>query len=245
MRIAMVDDLLEDLAKLQTDVCRWAEESMTPLIPAPMLFDSSEALLESMKQTTYDVIFLDIYMKGLSGMDAARLIRETDQNCCLIFTTSTPEFAVESYDVESSYYLVKPYSYEKLSLALDRCLSSVLKQEQYVILQNKSIAEKFRIHEIAYTEYINRHVMVHMKNGSVRSISMRQKDLAEALEKYPCFCDCMKGILVNFESVEKLEKDRFYLKNGHYVPISRLKYQNVREQFLAYFYAKVRGESND
>lgn len=245
MRIAIVDDLQEDLQKLQADVSRWAEETQTPLVPPPTLFDSGEALLDSMDEATYDVIFLDIYMNGINGMETAKRIRDLDQHCRLIFTTETTEFAVESYDVNSSYYLVKPYSYEKLSIALDRCGASALEQEQFIYVPGRSGEDKLYLHDIAYTEYINRRVTVHMKNGKSRSIVMRQGDFADALLAYPYFCDCMKGVLVNFEVVDQLQKDRFLLKNGRYIPISRLKYQNVRDQFLDYSYAKTRGNSYD
>ena len=69
---------------------------------------------------------------------------------------------------------------------------------------------------------------------------MNQKDFA-ALLPYPWLCDCMKGILVNFEEVDKLLDDRFMLKNGTSIPISRLKYQDVREQYIRYSYDLVRG----
>ncbi|MDO5425272.1 MAG: LytTR family DNA-binding domain-containing protein [Eubacteriales bacterium] len=239
MRIAIVDDLPEDRERLLADICRWAEENRTPLNPPPVLFDSGEALLNGLTEGTFDVIFLDIYMTGMNGMETARRIRERSQDCRLIFTTLTPDFAVESYDVESSFYLLKPYTYEKLSLALNRCQVPV-QEEEFLVLPGRGVEERLYPHEIAYTEYSNRRVTVHGKDGSCRQIAIKQGDFADALLKYPCFCDCIKGVLVNFEMVEQLEKDRFLLKNGQYLPISRLKYQKVREQFLDYLYEKTR-----
>ncbi len=240
MRIAIVDDLPKDSQALQEDICRWAKETQTPLIPPPIIFESGEALLEHMREGIFDVIFLDIYMKGINGMDTARHVRETDQNCRIIFTTFTPEFAVESYDVDSSYYLVKPYNYEKLSRALSRCNISFLEQRQFINVQGDFEQERLYLHDILFTEYLNRRVIVHLKNGQDHSIPMRHRDLAEVLLQYPYFCDCMKGVLINFEAVEQLQKDRFLLKSGQYVPISRLKYTNVRDQFLEYIYTKTR-----
>lgn len=240
MRIAIVDDIQMDREKLRADICKWAKENQIPLAPAPKLFSSGEALLESLTADFYDIIFLDIYMGGMTGMETARHIRERDTACSLIFTTQTADFAVESYEVNASWYLIKPYTARKLAQALSHC-RPVSERIQTISIPGKSEEEKIFIHDIVYTEYENRCVTIHMKNGDLRSVSMRQKDFAEALLKYPCFCDCMKGILVNFESVEQMEKDRFLLKNGHYIPISRLKYASVREQFLQYSYAKLRG----
>ncbi len=241
MRIAIVDDLAEDSQKLREDICRWAGETQTPLIPPPALFDSGEALLDNLKENSFDVIFLDIYMKGMNGMDTARLIRKKDQSCRLLFTTLTPDFAVESYDVDSSYYLLKPYTYEKLSSALARCDAAAIEQGQFITIPGRSGEEKLYLHDIVYTEYANRRVNVYMKDGTCCPVAMRQKDFADALLKYPYFCDCIKGMLVNFEMVEQLKKDLFLLRGGMCIPISRLKYQNVRERFLKYSYSQTRG----
>lgn len=112
MRIAIIDDLPVDREHLSADICRWAGEQSLPLAAPPDLFESGEEFLDKFSAGKYDVVFLDIYMDGINGMDTARKIRETDTVCRLIFTTTTSEFAVDSYDVDSSWYLVKPYSYE-------------------------------------------------------------------------------------------------------------------------------------
>ena len=71
---------------------------------------------------------------------------------------------------------------------------------------------------------------------------MSQRDFSALLLPYPYFCDCIKGVLVNLEAVDKLLEDRFLLRGGVSIPISRLKYREVREQFLRFSYARVRGE---
>ena len=69
----------------------------------------------------YDLIFLDIYMDGITGMETAKRIRRADHGCRIIFITTSPEFAVESYDVSASFYLLKPIEKNGVFAALDRC----------------------------------------------------------------------------------------------------------------------------
>ena len=69
---------------------------------------------------------------------------------------------------------------------------------------------------------------------------MSQKEFAQLLQPYDWFCDCIKGILVNFEDVYKLMDDRFLMKCGASIPISRLKYHEVREKYLNYTYRVLR-----
>lgn len=242
MRIAIIDDLPWDRQRLAADISHWAKEQNLPLDSPPDQFESGEAFLNQFSAGKYDALFLDIYMDGINGMDTARRIRECDTVCRLVFTTTTADFAVDSYDVDSSWYLVKPYSYEKLSHALTRCCASWIEQNQFLLVPGKKGEEKLPLHQIAWTEYVNRKICVHFKNGLDTQVSLRQTDFSELLLAYSFFCDCMKGLIVNLEAVQKLTDDCFLLKDGEKIPISRLKYRQVREKFLEYSYAQVRAE---
>lgn len=168
MRIAIVDDLSADSERLRKLIECWAREQGIPLVPDLAVFESGEELLADFAPDTYDVIFLDIYMSGMTGMEAARKIRKQDEFCQLIFTTTTTEFAVDSYEVGAALLLAYPY-----------------------------------------------------------------------------FCDCMRGVLVNLEQVESLAPDHFVLQDKTDVPISRLKYREVREKYLTFTYARMRGGETD
>lgn len=242
MRIAIAEDKPDDRNRLVSDLRKWAMENNIPLSPPPALYESGEALLEHFSPEKYDVIFLDIFMEGINGMETARCIRETDQACRLVFITTSAEFAVDSYDVDSSWYLVKPYSYEKLSQALARCGADFLEQNQCLTIPGKYGGQKLFLHQIVWTEYINRQICIHLENGGELYTRMRQSELADLLLAYPYFCDCMKGILVNLEFIEKLDEHCFLLRNGQTLPISRLKYRDVREKYLDYSYAKIRSQ---
>ncbi len=237
MRIAIVDDRALDRDGLLAGVTRWCSENGLSLVPAPALYESGEALLAAFDKNTYDVVFLDIYMDGMTGMDAARRIREMDDACRLVFTTTSVEFAVDSYEVASSYYLVKPYSYEKLAAAMERTGAAHLEQGQTV----EVCGERLMLHKIAWAEFVGRKVRVHFDDGQTAQFGMGWNEFAALVLAYPCFCGCMKGLLVNFEAVKKLTEDSFLLQGGASVPISRLKYKAVRQQFFDWSYRKARG----
>lgn len=180
-------------------------------------------------------------MNGINGMETARKIRLWDTSCHIIFVTTSSDFAVDSYEVKATYYLIKPTTEEQVSKALDRCNLQMMMNEASILVPAKNMEIRLLLHQISYTEYLNRRVLVHLKDGHQEKIFMNQKDFAALLLPYPWLCDCMKGILVNFEEVDKLLDDRFVLKNGTSIPISRLKYQDVREQYIRYSYDLARG----
>lgn len=237
MKFAIVDDLDTDIQILWDFINRFAQQHHISLAPLPKIFKSGESFLSEFKANRFDIIFLDIIMDGINGMDVARQIRKLDEKCHIIFITTSTDFAVDGYEVNASWYIVKPYTYQDFSKALKHCGASILEQEQHIIIEGQIIY----LHRIAYTEYQERCICIHYQNGEIIIVSIRQSDFSELLLQYNYFCDCIRGILINFEAVEKLMPYSFLLKNGKSIPISRLKYKEVRKKFLDFYYAKLRG----
>ena len=240
MRIAVIDDLDMDARQLADQVSTYMS---THRIPAdtPEIFPGGEEFLAGFMPGVYDIIFLDIYMNGINGMETAKKIRLFDASCHIIFVTTSSDFAVDSYEVEAAFYLIKPATEERVTKALDRCNLQVTMEEPSILVPSRGTEIHLLLHQISYTEYLNRRILVHFKDGHEEEISMNQKEFSSLLLSYPWFCDCIKGVLVNFEEVEKLLDDRFMLKSGISIPISRLKYRDVREQYIRYSYNQVRG----
>lgn len=240
MRIAIIDDLEMDARQLADQVSAYMSKHRIPA-DTPNIFPGGEEFLAGFLPGVYDIIFLDIYMNGINGMETARKIRLLDTSCHIIFVTTSSDFAVDSYEVEAAFYLIKPATEERVTKALDRCNLQVTVDEASILVPAKGTEIRLPLHQISYTEYINRRVLVHFKDGRQEEVSMNQKEFATLLLSYPWLCDCMKGVLVNFEEVDKLLDDRFILKDGTFIPISRLKYRDVREQYIRYSYDLARG----
>ena len=116
MRIAIVDDIETERALLKMRLER--QLSLYGVETEILEFDSSESFLAAEKERHFTVAFLDIYMKGLSGMDAAKELRKTDADCFLIFTTTSTDHALEGFQVRAFHYLVKPFSEGKSVAAM-------------------------------------------------------------------------------------------------------------------------------
>ena len=239
MKIAIIDDIRQDAEQLAESVAHYMDDRSV-VCDAPVFYASGEDFLVDFTPSLYDIVFLDIYMNELSGMETARRIRQQDTTCSIIFVTTSPDFAVDSYDVDARYYLLKPVSDEQVARALDRCGLEQMEQNRFVLVPSEGKEIRLFLHRISYTEYESRRILVHMKDGSRLEVSMNQRDFSALLLEHDCFCDCMKGVLVNFEDVYKLLADHFVMKSGATIPISRLKYTDVREKYLDYTFRALR-----
>ena len=108
LKIAVCDDDTFFLRQAEHAVKRWAEEQ--DLTVELQLFDNGDSLLTVSRTEQFDVLLLDIMMPLFNGMELAHVIRKTNTAVKIVFLTSSPEFAVESYDVKASGYLLKNFA---------------------------------------------------------------------------------------------------------------------------------------
>ena len=116
MRIAIVDDLAGDRALLRERLERQLQRRS---VQADLLeFESGEAFLAAEREQRFTAAFLDVYMTGMSGVDAAKELRTFDTDCLLIFTTTSTDHALEGFQVRAMHYLVKPFDSAQITACL-------------------------------------------------------------------------------------------------------------------------------
>ena len=132
IRIAVCDDNSEFLERTVHMIEKWSEQSR---IPAEILrFDNGDALIEKNAVVRIDIIFLDIIMPFLNGMDTAKELRQVNNAVKIVFLTSSPEFALESYSVKAKDYLLKPITYEKIKEILDECSHDIETEPKNIVI---------------------------------------------------------------------------------------------------------------
>ena len=120
MKIAICDDEQPVLNQLHKFINKYALDNLFDY--TILEFNKSERLLEAASQDPdIKILFLDIYMSPLSGMDLADILRANGNDCAIIFVTVSTEHYARSYEINAVHYLVKPVTYDRVKMALDRC----------------------------------------------------------------------------------------------------------------------------
>lgn len=112
----------------------------------------------------YDLIFLDIMMPDLDGISAAKKLRKMDENVVIVFVTNMPQYALEGYDVNAFYYLIKPLSYASFAVKLDNILAYIAKQadNDFLFLEPSFEKRKVYMKDIRYIEVFAHDVVFHL-----------------------------------------------------------------------------------
>lgn len=183
----------------------------------------------------FQLIFLDIYMAELNGLEVARALRDEGCSAMIVFLTVTPDFAPDGYEVEAAGYLLKPLKREKLC----RLLEHFRKRESTDVLTLRSGASIFTVRaaDILYIES-NRNVLtIHTTKENIPFYG-RLNDIALQLPARS-FLRCHQSFLVNMDRVFAA-KDNFCMENGDEVPIRVRERRAVRETYFRYITEKVK-----
>ena len=238
MNIAIIEDSGQELSLLER--CLQSYLSSRQVYRVIDTYTSGEAFLENWPSKSYDLVFLDILMEGISGIEVARKIRETDSECLLIFISSSKEYALQGFEVRAFDYLLKPLSEERFQKTMDLCQNELAKHIRYIEVKESRTLVKIPLNEIIYTDYYNHYIQIHTAARLIRSY--QQFDVfSPLLLCYPQFLCCYRNCIVNMDHVDSVDKHDFVMENGERVPITRGNRNSIYQQYADYQFLKLNG----
>ena len=183
-----------------------------------------------------DILFLDIQMPGMDGMETAKMLRQDNENMILIFVTAAEEYVFQAFDVGAFHYLVKPFSDEKLKEVVTKAVHNIKrssrleKDEKYIMVQTAGSHIKIFLRDIVYAEVYNRKVIIHTRSTDIEYYGKLQElsDMAGT-----DFFRTHRAYLVHFKYVEKYDATCVTMKNGTAL-IAKKNYPEFVRRYLKY-----------
>lgn len=237
MRIGICDDDISCLKQTKHAIERWALKKAVPV--ALSCFDSGDLLIQAHEKCPFDVLFLDIYMPSFTGMDVAREIRTADMSTEIVFLTSSPDFAIESYSVQARNYLLKPIQTDQLEKTLDALYTSALLHRRSTIVKVGNTFQRIYLDEIEYIESLNRGTTVSMINKEKLHSNQPFHEIEETLVSEAGFFKCHRSYIVNLSRIDAYTKGEIKTATGMKIPISRSCTASFEEAYFAQIFGKV------
>ena len=234
IKIAFCDDEMEVLHQMNGLLDRYRVERNEDITYAA--FQSPfELLTEIEKGIRPDILFLDVVMPGQNGMDVAKEIRQYDTNMKIIFLTSSPEFAVESYSVGAYFYQLKPIWEESFFRLMDAVLAECEKKKKNsLILRSKDGITRIDLQQLEYCEVLGRKLLFHLENGAVLEGAGSLDDLAGQLMQYCNFFRPHRSFLVNMEYIQNISSRSIKMVNDAEIPIPHGKCSEIKNTYMEY-----------
>lgn len=226
IHVALVEDDPHCRAQVLDYLERYSKESGAQFKTAS--FEDGDGIISGYR-AQYDIILMDIQMKFVDGMTAAREIRERDDQVLIIFLTSLASYAVKGYEVDALDYVVKPVSYPAFARSMGRAVARLRRRKRrYVLIGGKSDAQRVDCARIYYIEVDGHNLRYHTADGELAGTGT-MKEVEDSLAG-SWFFRCGKGLLVNLEHVDGISGGDA-LVHGETVQVSRSK----RKEFLTAF----------
>lgn len=236
MKIAIIEDEQVHIDLLADHLRAWGQDKGSAIeITA---FTSAESFLFVWEENKdFDILFVDIQMSGMNGVEMAKKIRGQDEEIAIVFTTGIADYMGEGYEVEALHYLLKPISREKIGQCMDKILRRSHK-EQYVLVHSKEETARLPVDKIIYVEARGHGCVVEIyARAGERTLTEIMESISEMekrLKPYG-FVRCHRSYLCRVGSIHQIGRTDITLDGGSVIPVSRRMYAEINHAFIECF----------
>ncbi|WP_443936692.1 LytR/AlgR family response regulator transcription factor [Pedobacter sp. MW01-1-1] len=233
LKCVVIDDEQHAIEVLTDHIAEMPGLSLFKTFTSPI-----QALTEITVEDEIDLLFMDIDMPGINGIELAKNIREKSKY--LIFTTAHPDYALQAFDVQSDQYLLKPISFAKFALGIDRILKKESNSPRsgvreadiptalYIKGDHKYAFSNIAIDGILYIKALQNYIQI-ITHGETHTTYLTLKEIEKALENH-AFIRVNKSNIVAKSAIKKVDGNIIRLVNNEMIQIG----EGYKETFFAY-----------
>lgn len=230
MKMAICDDDTELASNLEKTLIAYAKEKKLKLDID--IFSDGDTLMETVHQgVDYDLIYLDVRMKNLDGISAARQIREMNKDTLIIYISGYDCYFTEMFEVEPFRFLKKPIDMKLFRKYLEQAMERIQKRMVYFSYTSRHNIYRIPLRSIVYFESHQRKVALHTENTTeifYHKLNDIEKELEQSIVP---FLRIHQSYLVNFDAIIRYSLNQVELLDGTLLPISSERQKEVRSRY--------------
>ena len=226
--IAIVDDEQSDSALLGARVEAYCKKN--DIASQIRVFRDGFDFIRAIEH--FDIVFMDIRMEKLDGLETARLLRKINKDACLIFVTNMAQFAIKGYEVDALDFIIKPVTMASITYVLDKAMRRLQESTNTTLsLKTSKGAVSISAGDITYVEVFDHNLVYHTTKGDY-VVRGRLSDVREKLDETR-FVLCNRSFVVNLRYVSNLGSD--YLTIGETkISISKSHRKELLKRFSSF-----------
>ena len=240
IQVAICDDQLDQRIKLSSLMQDYIDQKQ--LAAEVLAFSNPDQLLRMCEARRFHLYLLDVVMPLLNGIELGVEIRRLDRDAQLIYVTTAPEFALDSFASYPLGYLIKPLDQQKLFAMLDLAFARIGEMADTALqVRTPEGLRIIQLSSIAWCERVGKVVRYVLASGEqVHSVTIRQpfSEEIDAILKDRRFIQPHTSYAVNMSRVERLTDEGFILRGGAFVPVARKQLTAVRNAYLDFWFAR-------
>ena len=238
LNIAVVDDLEIDCERIEKCIEQYfLGRHKTANV---VRYYNAEDFLKAYRKGEYQIMFLDVIMGEMNGLELAKRLRNGDKDICIIFMSSTRDFVFETFPSAPEGYLCKPFEYAAFAEVMDRTLNKLFAEKKYFKIRLTSGEIDVASEEIVAVLSNNHSVSVKMITGEILESNMLFSNFQTILENEPNFLECNRGIIINMDYALQFRGDTIIMQDKTTYPVRRRGRKDISSRFTIYLARKLR-----
>jgi DNA-binding LytR/AlgR family response regulator len=228
-KIAIIEDNKEELSNLLKQIEKYQEEKN--VIFDVKTFENAYYFIHDYKND-FHIVFMDIDLPGVNGMDTAKKLRELDHNVSLVFVTNLAQYAIKGYEVDALDFIIKPATMESITYVLDKAMKRLSASSSATFsLKTARGTISLSENEISYVEVFDHNLVYHTTKGEF-TVRGKLSDLTDKLDPER-FVMCNRSFIVNLRYVSNVTAD--YLSVGDTrITISKSHRKELMQRFSSF-----------
>ncbi len=246
MNIAIVDDSKTEAEVLLALLREYAESGSIDI--NTHYYKCAEDFLAVFSPEKYNVIFMDIYMGKMTGIEAAAKIKESGNKPLLVFLSQSEEHMAEALHNHAYDYVIKPITKEKLTRLMDDItakLSTVISLSQELSFVSEKIEYRIPFEDIAYVKSEKHYLEIGTISGTTYRTRMTFSEVSDQLLSDKRFLSTLRGIIVNMDYIKNIKDGICNLENGMIVPVNVKNSKKYEQFWQTYMFNKIKFDKSE
>ena len=240
--IAVVDDRRIDSEKIQRAIHKWFSENSNHTLKNITCFTNGESILKDFMPGKFQIVFMDIIMNDINGIETSKKLRERDTQLIIIFMTTSSEYAFDAFTLHPFDYIMKPFDTERMNHVLSDAVRFIETPEPYITVRVSRSRYDIMIRDISSVLANDHTVELVMTDGNCLLCSMSFHEFKDMLMSDSRFLECNRGVIINMDCVLSLSKDKnmITMNDGSVYPIRVKERAKIIEKFNQYQFSRIR-----
>jgi len=209
-------------------------------------YESGEAFVAAVANITYPIVFMDIYMdeEGMTGIDAVEKLRETDNECMVIFCTTSQEDMLKAFRCHAFDYILKPVTQDAVDRVMADAVQYLSNEGNYIDVKTTDGDASIMLGNILYTSFSGHYAVITATGNQEYRTRMKLSEVQELFRDYDNFLEINRGVIVNLDYVTNMDGAECKLSDGEVLPVRTKSVKAMRKVWQDYTFAKLREENS-
>lgn len=236
MRVAVIDDESIFRMQLKMMVEKIATSRSLPLEIED--FETGQAFIDAVKDRRFDIVFMDIFMPDMDGLETAKRLRELSDKTFLIFMTASDEHYPEAFSLHAFDYVTKPFTMDRIDYLITEIVAHTPIDAFFIKITTGSVEERVYLKNIVSVTTDGHYLDVHKDDGKSSRVRLTASEFLESVSPDNRLIMINRGIIINMDYIDHIDGNEVYMQDRTIYPISAKKACDIKQQISDYKFKK-------